>query len=144
MFVGEFEHTLDNKGRLTIPSKFREELAGGLVVTRGFEKGSLLVYPRAEWEVLAEKIVSLPTTNRTARMFARFMFSQAADVIPDRQGRVLIPQNLRNYAGIETEAFVTGMYNRVEIWNPDKWRGVEGEFEENIDDYAEQFEALGI
>jgi MraZ protein len=144
MFVGEFDHTLDNKGRLTIPSKFREELAGGLVVTRGFDKGSLLVYPRAEWDVLAEKITSLPATNRKARMLSRFLFSQATDAIPDRQGRVLIPQNLRKYAGIESESLVIGMHNWVEIWNPGKWREVEAEFEENIDDIAAQFEELGI
>lgn len=144
MFAGTFDHTLDNKGRLTIPSKFREELAGGLVITRGFDDGSLLVYPRAEWDVLAEKIAGLPATDRAARMLTRFLFAPATDVIPDRQGRVLVPQNLRKLAGIDSDTTVVGVHNRVEIWAPAKWREIDIEIEENYDDFAAQFKALGI
>ena len=92
MFLGEFEHTIDGKGRLTIPAKFRDELASGVVVTRGLD-GCLWAYSRSEWEKLSEKISQLPTTNPAARNFARFMFSSAFDSIPDRQGRVLVPRD---------------------------------------------------
>lgn len=144
MFLGEFDHTLDNKGRLTIPAKFREELESGLVVTRGLDKGSLWILPQAEWDILAEKVSSLPTTNRNARNFARYIFSQAADLVPDKQGRVLIPQNLRAYAGIDSEVVITGMKTRLEVWNPGQWREVWVEIEENPDEFAAQFEELGI
>ncbi|MEM7345759.1 MAG: division/cell wall cluster transcriptional repressor MraZ, partial [Chloroflexota bacterium] len=124
MFLGEFEHTIDDKGRLTIPAKFRDELEGGVVVTRGLD-GCLWAYGRSEWENLAEKIAKLPTTtNGAARNFARFMFSSAFDSIPDRQGRILIPQNLRDYADITNETVIIGVMNRVEIWQPTKWNAV--------------------
>ena len=97
MFLGEFSHNLDDKGRLTIPAKFRDELAGGLVITRGLDR-CLFVFPRQGWDNLAQKIAALPLTQRNARNFSRLMFSGAADFIPDRQGRVLIPQGLRDYA----------------------------------------------
>jgi MraZ protein len=143
MFLGEFEHTIDGKGRLTIPAKFRDELASGVVVTRGLD-GCLWAYSRSEWERLAEKISQLPTTNPNARNFARFMFSSAFDSIPDRQGRVLIPQNLRDYAGIENETVVIGVMNRVEIWTPDKWNTVLTEVEADPDAFVSQLQDLGI
>ena len=143
MFLGEFEHTIDGKGRLTIPAKFRDELASGVVVTRGLD-GCLWAYSRSEWETLAEKISQLPTTNPNARNFARFMFSSAFDSIPDRQGRVLIPQNLRDYAGIDSETIVIGVMNRVEIWNPNKWSSVITEVESDPDTFVLQLEDLGI
>ena len=130
MFLGEFTHTIDDKGRLTIPAKFRDELEGGLIVTRGLD-GCLWAYPRFEWETLAQKISKLPTTSQAARNFARFMFSSAFDSIPDRQGRVILPQNLREYAGIQNETTVIGVMNRVEILNPTKWTDVFSEVEEH-------------
>lgn len=143
MFLGEFEHTIDGKGRLTIPAKFRDELASGVIVTRGLD-GCLWAYTRSEWESLAEKISSLPTTNPNARNFARFMFSSAFDSIPDRQGRVLVPQNLREYAGIENETIIIGVMNRVEIWNPDRWSSVITSVEGDPDAFVSQLEDLGI
>ncbi len=143
MFLGEFEHTIDGKGRLTIPAKFRDELASGVVVTRGLD-GCLWAYSRSEWERLAEKISQLPTTNPNARNFARFMFSSAFDSIPDRQGRVLIPQNLRDYAGIESETVIIGVMNRVEIWSPEKWNTVLTEVEADPDAFVSQLQDLGI
>ena len=143
MFLGEYEHTVDDKGRLTIPAKFREELEGGVVITRGLD-GCLWAYGRSEWEVLAEKIAKLPTTNPAARDFARFMFSNAFDSIPDRQGRILIPQNLRDYANIENETVVIGMMNRVEVWRPDKWGEVVHRVEADTDAVAAQLQDLGI
>ena len=143
MFLGNYEHTIDDKGRLTIPSKFREELEGGVVVTRGLD-GCLWAFSRSEWEILAEKISSLPTTNQAARNFARLMFSNASDSIPDRQGRVLIPQSLRDYAGIDNETILIGVMNRVEIWNPAKWSEVAVKVEEDQEAIAAQLEDLGI
>ena len=143
MFLGEFEHTIDGKGRLTIPAKFRDELESGVIVTRGLD-GCLWAYSRAEWEKLAEKIAGMPTTNPAARNFARFMFSSAFDSIPDRQGRILIPQNLRGYSGIENETVVIGVMNRVEIWNPQKWADVVTNVEADPEQFVSQLQDLGI
>ena len=96
------------------------------------------------WENLTEKISQLPTTNRSARNFTRFMFSSAYDSIPDRQGRILIPQNLRTYAGIESDTIVTGTNNRVEIWSPDRWDAILSEVEGDPDAFVSQLEELGI
>ena len=143
MFLGEFSHALDEKGRLTIPAKFRDELAGGLVITRGIDP-CLSVYPRQEWDSLAERIAKLPVTQRSARDFGRLMFSGAADFIPDRQGRVLIPQGLRDYAGLDSEAIIIGLYNRLEIWNPESWTDVREKVEENPESIAEKLQELDI
>jgi MraZ protein len=143
VFLGEFSHTLDEKGRLTIPAKFRDELAGGLVITRGIDR-CLSVYPRQVWDGLAEQIAKLPLTQRSARNFGRLMFSGASDFIPDRQGRVLIPQGLRDYAELDSEAIVIGLYDRLEIWNPDSWTTVKANVEEDPESIAEQLQELGI
>lgn len=143
MFLGEFEHTIDGKGRLTIPARFRDELEGGVVLTRGLDK-CLWAYNRSEWERLAEKIALMPTTNAAARNFARFMFSSAFDSIPDRQGRILIPQNLRDYAAIQNETVIIGVMNRVEIWEPARWSRVLTEVEEDPDVFVSQLQDLGI
>lgn len=143
MFLGEFAHTIDDKGRLTIPAKFRDELEGGIVVTRGLD-GCLWAYPRYEWEKLAQKISNMPTTSPAARNFARFIFSSAFDSIPDRQGRVIIPQNLRTYAGIQNETTVIGVMNRVEIWKPATWNDLFSKVEEDPDSIVAQLHELGI
>jgi MraZ protein len=143
MFIGEFAHTFDDKGRLTIPAKFRDELAGGVVVTRGIDR-CLLAFPRAVWDALAERIAKLPLTERNARNFKRHMFSGAADFVPDRQGRVLIPQGLREYAQLDGEAVVIGLYDRLEIWDPLQWANIKAEVEENPDAIARQVQDLGI
>ena len=143
MFVGEFSHTIDDKGRLTIPAKFRDELEGGVIVTRGLD-GCLWAYPRYEWEKLAEKISQQPSTNQAVRNFVRFMFSSAFDSIPDRQGRVIIPQNLRNYADIQSEATVIGVMNRVEIWKPATWTEVFSKVEEDPEAIVAQLHELGF
>jgi MraZ protein len=143
MFLGEFLHTLDDKGRLTIPAKFRDDLAGGLVITRGIDR-CLSVFPRQVWDDLAERIAQLPLTQRNARNFGRLMFSGAADFIPDRQGRVLIPQGLREYAGFDSEAVIIGLYDRLEIWNPEHWTHLKAEVEGDPESIAEQLHELGI
>ena len=143
MFLGEFAHTIDDKGRLTIPAKFRDDLASGVVITRGLD-GCLWAYSRSEWEVLAEKISRLPTTNPAARNFSRFMFANAFDSIPDRQGRVLIPQNLRDYANIESDTIIIGVMNRLELWNPGQWGQVMAAVEEDPEAIVAQLQDLGI
>jgi MraZ protein len=143
MFLGEYAHTIDDKGRLTIPAKFRDELEGGVVITRGLDK-CLWAYGRSEWEVLAEKISKLPTTNEAARDFARFMFSGAFDSLPDRQGRILIPQNLRSYANIDSETVIIGVMNRLEIWLPNRWSEVVSRVEQDPKAIAAQLQDLGI
>ena len=143
MFLGEFSHNLDEKGRLTIPAKFRDELAGGLVVTRGIDR-CLSVYPRQVWDGLAEQIAKLPLSQRSARNFGRLIFSGAADFIPDRQGRVLIPQGLRDYAELDSDAIIIGLFDRLEIWNPDNWTSVKANVEDDPESIAEQLQELGI
>jgi MraZ protein len=143
MFLGEFSHTIDDKGRLTIPAKFRDELESGVVVTRGID-GCLWAYPRSEWENLAERISQIPSTNPAVRNFVRFMFSSASDSIPDRQGRVIIPQNLREYAHIQNEATVIGVMNRVEIWQPLRWTEVFSKVEEDPETMVAQMQELGF
>jgi MraZ protein len=143
MFLGEFSHTIDDKGRLTIPAKFRDELESGIVVTRGID-GCIWAYPRAEWENLAEKISQIPSTNQAVRNFVRFMFSSASDSIPDRQGRVIIPQNLREHAHIQNEATVIGVMNRVEIWQPLRWTEVFSKVEEDPEAMIAQMQELGF
>ncbi|MCJ7667654.1 MAG: division/cell wall cluster transcriptional repressor MraZ [Anaerolineae bacterium] len=143
MFLGEYSHTIDSKGRLTIPAKFRAELAQGMVVTRGLDR-CLLVYPLPEWDKLAQRINGLPITQKDARTFTRLTYSGAIHCEPDRQGRILLPQYLREYAGIDNESVVIGLYARLEIWNPIRWEGVRKKVEEEGDIIAEQLADLGI
>ncbi|GIK36398.1 MAG: transcriptional regulator MraZ [Chloroflexota bacterium] len=143
MFLGEYSHTIDDKGRLTIPAKFRDELESGVVITRGLD-GCLWAYGRSEWDTLADKIGQLPTTNQAARNFSRFMFSSAFDSIPDRQGRILLPQKLRDYAGIQDETVIIGVKNKLEIWNPATWAGVVANVEQGTEEIVAQLQDLGI
>jgi MraZ protein len=141
MFLGEFTHSIDDKGRLTIPAKFRGKLADGLVVTRGLDR-NLLVFTMDGWEELAEKIVQRPLSDRSARAFSRRVFSGAIDLVPDRQGRILLPAHLREFANLGDEATVIGMYTYAEIWNPVAWNPVRDDIENNDD--IERWENLGI
>lgn len=141
MFLGEYTHSIDEKGRLTIPAKFRGRLASGLVVTRGLDR-NLLVFTLDGWEELAQRITQRPISDRSARAFSRRVFSGAVDLVPDRQGRILLPTALREFANLEDEAVIIGMYNYAEIWNADSWNPVRDDFE-NDDDIA-RWENLGI
>lgn len=141
MFLGEFTHTIDEKGRLTIPAKYRGDLAAGLVVTRGFDQ-NLMVFTLQGWEALAGKIASRPFSDPSARAFRRRVFSGAVDLTPDRQGRILLPQHLRDFAGLENEAIITGMYDYLEIWSPDLWTPVHDDIASAED--AERWNDLGI
>ncbi len=120
MFMGEYQHTLDEKGRVAIPSRLRNELGEKFVVTRGLDK-CLFVYPLAEWSKIEGKLKALPFTKGDARAFTRMFFSGAVEVELDKQGRVLIPQNLRDYAQVEKEVRIIGVSNRVEVWSEAVW-----------------------
>lgn len=143
MFLGEFTHSIDGKGRLTVPVKFRAALSAGMVVTRGLDR-CLFVFPVAQWERRSKAIAKMPLTQRDARAYSRFVFSGAMDVAPDKQGRVLLPAYLREYAGIDGDAIIIGLHDRLEIWNPDRWREVKLEAEENMDLIAEKLGDLDI
>jgi len=141
MFMGEYNHTVDEKGRLIIPAKYREELGNEFVVTKGLD-GCLFAYGLSEWQVLEEKLRALPLTNKDARAFARFMLAGAASVEIDKQGRILLPQVLRNFAKIEKEVVLIGVASRFEIWNKTKWE--ENSIDDNVEELAEKMENLGI
>lgn len=142
MLIGEYQHALDAKNRMIVPSKLREDLGNKFVITKGLD-GCLYVYPQKEWEVLQEKLKTLPLTNKDARAFVRFFFAGACEVEMDKQGRGLIPQNLKEYAGIEKEIVSIGVLTRVEIWSKKKWQ----EYNDSNVDYekiAEKMSEMGI
>ena len=129
MFLGRFSHNLDAKGRLAIPAKFRNELAEGVVVTRGIDR-CLSVYPLAAWQTLAEKVSALSISDPDARQFKRMVFAEAMDETLDTQGRIVLPPELRRYAGIDREAVVVGMNTYVEIWEPGRWASLSAAVED--------------
>ena len=141
MFLGEYSHTIDDKGRLTIPAKFRGLLAAGLVVTRGFER-NLMIFPLIGWQEMAETIISRPLGDDDMRTFRRRLFSGAVDLVPDRQGRIVLPAYLREFASIDGDVIVAGMYNYVEVWNPKSWQDVRESIEDDND--ADRWSDLGI
>lgn len=144
MFLGEYRHSLDNKGRVSIPAKFREKLfAGGAIITRGLD-GCLFVFSAKEWEGLAQKLISLPLAQANSRAFVRLMLAGATDVELDNQGRILIPDYLRNYAGLKKQVIITGLYNRIEIWDAGKWHEYKSKTESSSEEIAEKLGELGI
>ena len=122
MFIGEYNHTIDAKGRLIIPSKFREVLGDEFVVTKGMD-GCLFVFDNPEWQAFEEKLPALPLIDKGARQFTRFFLAGAASVEVDKQGRILLPAVLRDFAGITKDAVLVGVGSRVEIWSKDRWEG---------------------
>jgi MraZ protein len=135
MFLGRHSHNLDEKGRLAIPARFRELLADGLVLTRGIDQ-CLAGYPRPAWERLAERVNALSMADRDARQFRRMVFAEAADVTLDGQGRIVVPAELRRYAGIEREAIIVGVHSSIEIWSPARWAEVSGQVEDGGEEIA--------
>ena len=122
MFMGEYNHTIDAKGRLIIPAKFREVLGDEFVVTKGMD-GCLFVFDNSEWQVFAEKLRSLPMIDKEVRQFTRFFLAGAASVEVDKQGRILLPSVLRDFAGITKDTVLIGVGSRIEIWSKDRWEG---------------------
>ena len=143
MFFGRFAHTIDEKARLTIPSKYRETLDDGLVITRGIEP-CLYVFPLEEWEAISQKISQLLMTDQDSRAFVRFLFSEAADCIPDRQGRVVIPGHLREYAGLSSDVVVIGAHNHLEVWDVQAYQQVTARMESDSQALSQRIAALGI
>lgn len=143
MFLGEFEHAIDDKGRVAVPARFREELSEGLVLTRGFDL-CLQAFPRARWQELSTRVSSLSLGSPEARTLRRILFSNAAEVEVDRQGRILIPQNLREYAGLAEQVVITGMDNYFELWSSERWSSVLEQMTSEGANVAEQLAALGI
>jgi MraZ protein len=143
MLLGEFQHNLDAKGRMAIPAKFREKLSAGAIITRGIDS-CLFVFANAEWEELAKKIIALPLAQANSRAFVRLMLSGASDVELDHQGRILIPDYLRKYAGLSKEAIVAGLYNRIEIWDEKSWKTYKTKTENASEEIAEKLGELGI
>jgi MraZ protein len=141
MFLGEYTHTIDDKGRVTIPARFRAELAAGLVVTRGFDQ-NLMIYPIGEWQEMAGRLASRPVSDESVRAFRRRIFAGAQDLEPDRQGRIILPHVLREFAGIDGEVVIVGNYNYVELWNANTWQDVRIAVEDNDD--VSRWQALGI
>lgn len=120
MFLGEYQHTLDTKGRITVPSKFRDELGVKFVATKGLDN-CIFLYPMEEWKRIEAKLHSLPFTRADVRSFARFFFSGASELEIDKQGRTVLPNNLRDYACIDKETVIIGVGSRVEIWSTENW-----------------------
>lgn len=143
MFIGEYSHTIDEKRRLAIPSKFRKDLAKKAVITRGLEN-CLVLYPMNEWQKLAEKLSSLPTSKEEARGFTRLMLAGAMDVSLDSLGRILIPDYLKKYADLNRNVTVIGLGNRIEIWDEKKWQTYKLKTETKVEDMAEHLEELGV
>ncbi len=139
--MGEYNHTIDTKGRLIIPSKFREALGDEFVVTKGLD-GCLFVYDNEEWQNFEGKLKTLPLTNKDARQFVRFFLAGAAAVEVDKQGRILLPSVLREFAGLEKEVVLVGVASRVEIWSKEKWESAAAY--EDMEEIAEHMAELGL
>lgn len=142
MLIGEHTHGVDNKNRIIVPSRFREDLGDSFVISKGLD-GCLYIYPKDEWKVFETKLKNLPLTNKNSRTFARFFFSGANEVVPDKMGRILIPQPLMEYAEIKDEVVSIGMDSRVEVWSSKKWKEY-CEREIDMDEVASGMEDLGI
>lgn len=137
MFLGQYEHTIDEKGRLIVPAKYRESLGDNFIITFGLDV-CLFVYPLEEWKVLSEKLKLLPLGQRDARAFKRILYSRATSCTLDNQGRVIIMKYLRDYARIKREVMVIGVLDRLEIWSKDIWQGYFKEIEDSYEDIAER------
>lgn len=143
MLLGEYRHNLDVKGRMAIQAKFRDKLSAGAIITRGIDN-CLFVFANAEWDALAKKLIALPLAQANSRAFVRLMLAGATDVEIDNQGRILIPDYLRKYAGLKKEVVVAGLYNRVEIWDEATWTTYKTRTESSSEKIAEQLGELGI
>lgn len=143
MFIGEYSHNLDEKGRLAIPKKFRGALEHGAVVTRGLD-ACLFLYTKEEWQKLAEKLAAMPFSQANSRAFTRLMLAGAMEVEIDAQGRVILPEYLRTFAGIKKTVVVAGLYNRIELWDEATWKEYTEKSEKASAEIAEQMINLGI
>lgn len=143
MLLGEYNHNLDTKGRVSVPSKFREDLGQTFIVTKGLDN-CLFAYSKQEWQTFEEKLKTLPMTNVNARNFVRFFFAGATECEVDKQGRINIPQNLREYASLTKELVIIGVATRVEIWDKTKWENYTSPENMDVEELANQMSNLGI
>lgn len=143
MFIGEYHHTIDDKGRLAVPVKFREVLAHGAVVTRGLDT-SLFLLPLEEWGKFSDKLGNLPLGQAHSRAFAQLMLAGAMDVTLDKQGRCVVPEFLRSYAGLRKDVVIVGVNSRLEIWDAQTWKTYAAKAEEDAETIAETLGAMGI
>ena len=143
MFLGEYRHSLDYKGRLAVPKKFRKDLGSEAILTRGLD-GCLFLYSKQPWEKLTTKMEQLPLTQADARSFARYLFGSASQVNFDRLGRVAIPGYLKEYANLDKSAIFVGVLERIEIWDEKRWKAVEKKFASSAEIAAERLKEAGI
>ena len=143
MLLGEYNNKIDDKGRISVPSKFRDDLGHSFIVTKGLDN-CLFAYSKEEWATFEAKLKLLPLTNPNARNFIRFFFAGATECETDKQGRINIPQNLREYAGLKKEVYVVGVSTRVEIWDKEKWDSYTSEENMDVNEIAIQMSNLGI
>ncbi len=141
MFVGEYNHSIDSKGRITVPSKFRDMLGEHFTVTKGLD-GCLWVFPGKEWEAFSQKLANLPIGKKEVRSFSRFFLAGACEAETDKMGRILLPQVLRDYAHLDSEAVVIGAGNRAEIWNKQAWEEISSF--DDVDELAEKMGEYGL
>lgn len=143
MLLGEYNHNVDDKGRISVPAKFREDLGSSFIVTKGLDN-CLFIYSKNEWTTFETKLKDLPLTNPNARNFIRFFFSGATECELDKQGRIILPQNLREYAGLNKDVAIIGVATRVEIWDREKWNAYTSSDNMDMDEVAIQMSNLGI
>lgn len=143
MYIGEYFHTIDAKKRLAVPVKFRKQLKGKAVLTRGLDN-CLYLYPTEEWKVMAEKLSQLPISRADSRAFSRLMLAGAMEVSLDQLGRILVPDYLKEYAWLDKKVVIAGLYNRIEIWNEEKWEKYKEQTSKEVQVIAEKMNELGI
>lgn len=143
MLIGEYQHTIDQKGRMIVPSKLRESLGETFVITKGLDS-CLFIYPKEEWEIIESKLKELPLTNKDARAFVRFFFSGASEISIDKQGRMLIPNNLREHARLLKDSVIIGVATRLEVWAKEEWEDYNDDDNLSYDAIAEKMAELGI
>ena len=143
MLIGEYQHNIDAKGRLIMPAKFRPDLGERFIITRGLD-GCLFGFPAKSWEMIQEKLQQLPLAKRDARKFTRFFYSAATEVEIDKQGRINLPKNLIDFAGINKECRVIGVSDRIEIWSSEQWEDFADEASESYEDIAEDMMDFGF
>lgn len=140
-FIGEYYHTIDAKNRIIVPAKFREALGVQFVLTQGLD-GCLTIYPESEWDNFTQQLDQLPRTNKQARIFSRFFTAKAASCELDKQGRILVPTGLREYANLEKDVVITGNNRNIEIWNKEKWEEMNEDID--IETVTQELHDLGI
>ena len=143
MLIGEYYHTVDTKGRMALPAKFRQVFKSGAVITRGLD-GCLFIYPKKDWQNLADKLAALPISQAKTRAFARLMLAGAMDVMLDKQGRVNLPDYLTTYAKLSKKVVITGLYDRLEVWDESIWNKYRQQTEASSSDIAEALGELGV